>query len=38
MIDLALVILEAAALFVLIIALAGFIGITAGKFFNNDPR
>ena len=30
--------LEAAALFILIIALAGLIGKLAGKFFDNDPR
>jgi hypothetical protein len=30
--------IEAVALFVLIIALAGFIGKLAGKFFDNDPR
>lgn len=30
--------IEAAVLFVLIITLAGIIGKTAGKFFDNDPR
>lgn len=33
-----LAIIEAAALFILIIALAGSIGKLAGKFFDNDPR
>jgi hypothetical protein len=38
MINLVLGLLEAAALFVIIIVLAGLIGKTAGKFFDNDPR
>ena len=38
MIELALGLLEAAALFVILIVLAGIIGKTAGKFFDNDPR
>jgi hypothetical protein len=35
---LALGLLEAATFIVAIIALAVFIGKTAGRFFNNDPR
>jgi len=38
MIAVILVLLELAALFILIIALAGCIGKLAGKFFDNDPR
>lgn len=38
MIEVVLGFIEAAALFVLCIALAGSIGILAGKFFDNDPR
>jgi hypothetical protein len=30
--------IKTAALFILIIALAGFIGKLSGKFFDNDPR
>jgi hypothetical protein len=30
--------IEAAILFVFIIVIAGIIGKTAGKFFDNDPR
>jgi hypothetical protein len=38
MIAVILGLVEAAALFILIITLAGAIGKLAGKFFNNDPR
>jgi nitrogen fixation-related uncharacterized protein len=38
MIAVILTILEVVALFILCIALAGFIGKLAGKFFDNDPR
>lgn len=38
MITVVLGLIEAAALFVVIIALAAIIGKIAGKFFDNDPR